>query len=83
MNTQIETVALTDDALETVSGGGIKSAIALGTWGAVQGGAGGGIAAGPVGAVGGGILGGAVGFISGLFIDDNAPAGERRRGLIH
>ncbi len=82
MNTKIEAIALTDEALEAVAGGGIKNAIALGVWGAVQGGGGGGIAAGPVGAVGGGILGGAIGFIGGLFTDDSSPAGGKRRGLI-
>ena len=39
MNTRIDSVALNDDALETVCGGGLKHAIAFGTVGAAIGGA--------------------------------------------
>lgn len=76
------TVALSDMALETVSGGGIQNALALGGWGLVQGGAGGAIAGGPVGAAGVGVIGGVVGFVAGMFIPDGKSASGGGRRLI-
>ncbi len=75
---------ITDEALNEISGGGMKSALIMGgTYGALGGGTCG-IAAGPVGAVVGGVVGGAMGFIGGMFMSDDAPSTPRtsRRGLI-
>lgn len=78
------TSIINDEALNDISGGGIKSAIAMGGTYAVLSGSSCGIAAGPVGAVVGGVLGGAMGFIGGMFMSDSAVEKPRtsRRGLI-
>ncbi len=78
------TSIIKDEALNGISGGGMKSALTLGGTYAALGGGTCGIAAGPVGAVVGGVVGGAMGFIGGMFISDDAPAAPRtsRRGLI-
>ena len=71
---QINTIALNDDILEAVFGGGLKNALVMGGTAGLTGGAYGGVIGGPAGGVIGGIIGGICGFVSGAVIPDSKNA---------
>lgn len=84
MTTQILTTALSDDALEAVTGAGAKNAALIGgAYGAAGVGTGA-LLAGPAGALVGGVMGSVGGFVIGMLTPDDpppaaAPATGRRR----
>lgn len=75
MNTQQNAIALNDEALKTVAGGGLKNALTFGMAGSQTGILGGGAVGGPAGAVIGGVIGGVAGLIGGALTKDD-PKGR-------
>jgi hypothetical protein len=75
MNTQQNGIALNDDALEAIAGGGLKNALTFGMAGSQTGVLGGGVVGGPVGALIGGVIGGVGGLIGGALSKDD-PKGD-------
>ncbi|CEJ14750.1 hypothetical protein BN1110_05085 [bacterium YEK0313] len=75
MTSRIETkVAISDEALEAVAGGGFKNAISFGAAGSQIGILGGGLF-GPAGAVIGGAVGAVAGAVGGVFVKDDPKVG--------
>lgn len=75
MNAQHNAIALNDEALDMVAGGGLTNALTLGMAGTQTGILGGGAVGGPAGAVIGGVIGGVAGLIGGALTKDD-PKGR-------